>query len=248
MSIHLYRHCPKCLFERRSTMIKREIVPRRPVHCMESMLIHLCSYTEYHSLNSFLNEFSYDQVLHTVCKEKNNYSDALKQYNHSCNHMIDSELFVVSYKVHEKYNIKIIGEDITIFYFQSRIKIGNENLFPWDYAHSINVLGNRCGYTEEEILNDFLNINFFQYYFKYYLNTEKTIGSPAIAITKKNDVYTVCGEIQVIIDSHITVCHNKKPRMYVADTWWYDNDEIITDMCNMPIIQFGEKYKAFWCS
>ena len=62
-----------------------------------------------------------------------------------------------------------------------------------------------------------------------------------------NAFYLIRDEIGVETGEHIVIYNKDNKGIYIADTWWYGDEEIISDLSKLSIIEFGRKYKAFWC-
>lgn len=225
--------------------IIKEIVPTIPSRCLKSLMMLNYSYEDYSSVDTLIQNHSRDEILHTVCDVSYSYNTLKKQYEESLNSMKDNESFVVSYKINNYFNLRI-SDQIQIFYYDNRLRINGQKLFLWDYPENICIFGKRLGYSDDEIINDFVSINLLSYYFKYFLGIQSVSKIQLNDIIYTNLGYVVKDIVELTIDSHISLTYGDD-KLYIADTWWYANDEIVSDLCSLPISEFGLKYKSFWC-
>ena len=88
------------------------------------------------------------------------------------------------------------------------------------------------------------------FYFKYVLNEPKSLNF-ASDIKKENEfTYVLNNKLKIVFDKegHVLLENGKDKKMYVCDSWWSNNEEVIADLISMPMIEFGNYYKAFWVS
>lgn len=223
-----------------------ELVRNHAVLCLQYMFYNNFGYNEYKNIESLLREHSYNEILSKACGERYSYLLLTAKYNQALEQIRSNAEFIFTYKLCDNYNVCIQNE-IFIYYFQDNLLIGNENVFPWRYPHCISCVGRRNGYCDDEIVNDFLNLSLIDFYIKYSMNTiADNICKKKKEGTSRN-FYLKDNAIRIVIDEHITIYGNHDNGIYIADTWWSDDDEIIYDLSNLHMIDFGKKYKAFWC-
>lgn len=186
-----------------------------------------------------------DTILKNYCDEPQLYEKLQKSYNTVLYTKENNEDFTWVYHLNKKFDMQV-SEDITIYYFQNKLRIKNQKVFPWDYPYCIEQIGCRNGYGDLEIINDFLHLNFIHFFLKYNLPRE-----PMGILKKRSDnLFHIECPLQIRIDNHITfeyVLNNLAKEKYIADVWYFENEEILHDLFYLPTIQFGLKYRAFWC-
>lgn len=225
-------------------IIQKEIVPTWALRSIRSQLLINYSYNTYDSIDDFIKIHSHDEIIKTLFNRECSYKVLIAKFNEACSSMKDNDCFVVSYKVNNNFNIKI-SEQIQIFYYDDRVDLESIKIFPWDYPQNITCFGERFSFSDEEIISDFFKLNILSYYIKYCL------GCPDCAynkpnIKKTNNSFVINDSLKITLDSHIVFTYDNID-IYIADTWWFSNDEIINDLLSLPPAEFGLKYKSFWC-
>ena len=223
-----------------------EAVRNHSVFCAESVFYNKYNDAECENIESFLKKHTYDEILTSVCGETKSYSLLKSKYYQALTESTGNSEFVFTYRLSDNYNI-YIDDRIFVYFFQDDLKIGNDRIFSWRYLHCINCIGKRNGYSDDEIIDDFLNMNSVDFYIKYSMDT--LIGEPYKPEERihGNAFYLIRDEIGVEIGEHIVIYNKDNKGIYIADTWWYGDEEIISDLSKLSIIEFGRKYKAFWC-
>lgn len=223
-----------------------ELVRNHSTFCAESVFYNKYADDKCESVESFLKKHSYDEILTSVCGETELYSSLKSEYYQALAESTGNSEFVFTYRISDNYNI-YITDRIFIYYFQDDLIIENNRIFPWRYPHCITCVGKKNGYSDEEIIDDFLNTNIVDFYRKYSMDKifdeshmyEKRISG--------NAFYLIRDKIGVEIGEHIVIYNKENKGIYIADTWWHSDEEIISDLSELPIIEFGKKYRAFWC-
>lgn len=124
--------------------------------------------------------------------------------------------------------------------------------FPWVYPNSIVPFGTPQLHSRDEVIHDFLHLPYLGYYFKYVLH--KNLDS--IYVTPKcigENMYALSNTLGVSFGWHIdfyplnqgTFVSNAAPE-YIADTWYYTDEEILYDLTHLPALDFGERYHTVW--
>lgn len=226
--------------------MNEELVRNHSVFCAESVFYNKYGDDEYDSIESFFKKHSYDEILTSVCGETKPYSLLVLKYYQALTESMSNSDFVFTYRLSDNCNI-YIDDRIFVYYFQDDLLIENDRIFSWRYPHCINCIGKQNGYSDDEIINDFLNMNLVDFYIKYSMAT--LIGKPYKSEERisGNAFCLLQDEIGVETGEHIVIYNKESKGLYIADTWWYGDDEIISDLSKLPIIEFGRKYKAFWC-
>lgn len=234
--------------------MKKSIVRNHSVFCFESRLrneLNDCKLKndKYKSIAQLLKRHSKDEILSLVCSETKAYSEILSSFESANESQEDNDLFVFAFFVDDNCLIKV-GQfnRINVYYYQDRYRIDGEAIFPWDYPHKISCLGISSN-ADCRAIEDFLALNTVDYFLKYTPNILSSRNQ--FVRDEASGIYKVNESFSIVIDSHI-VFHIARgnghmEKRYIADTWWYDDEEILTDLLNMPISSFGNKYKAYWC-
>lgn len=236
----------------RTLIMLKECVRNHAVRCMKSKFGYSINdeealFGKYKSVEDLLNHHSYNEILNLVCNEKENYQTLKNYYDQAIKSNINNVFFIFANKIDHNYKLYVTKDgQIIIYYYQDRIRIGEKSIFPWDYPHCINCIGNCGHYKELEIVKDFMSLNTFDFYIKYTL--QETCFIRDTKFNQEDKRYIVNDILQVEISSHITFYSgmNDMKGYYIADSWWSDDQEILEDLSKMPIISFGEKYHAFW--
>lgn len=185
-------------------------------------------------VNDVLLLYTHNQILQNYCNEVIQYEDLLLSYQKAIETLKSNNHFVWTYKVNSKYNVAI-SDTIDIYFVSHKLRFNREKLFPWDYPSCIFTIGYKKGYSVKEIISDLKKLNYVSFFKKYYLNIDKSKDEEDI--------------LRIIIDSHITfelLDEQEKKSIYVADAWYYNEEEILYDLNNLSLIDFGDKYKAIW--
>ena len=61
-------------------------------------------------------------------------------------------------------------------------------------------------------------------------------------------VYMVDDKLKIQIDQHIKfiIPGKEEKTIYIADSWWHTNEEIIEYLLRMPTANFGLDFKVNW--
>ena len=153
----------------------KECVRNHAVRCMKTKFgyrIHddEALFGKYKSVEYLLNHHSYNEILHLVFNEEENYQTLKHLYEQAIRDNVSNETFIFANKINTDYNLYVTREgQIIIYYYQDRIRIGEKSIFPWDYPHCINCIGHSGDYNESEVINDFIKVNTLNFYIKYIL-------------------------------------------------------------------------------
>lgn len=132
---------------------------------------------------------------------------------------------------------------ILLYYYQDRPQIG----LPWDYPHLITYIGAvDKNVSSCSVMNDLKELSALDYLLKYYVREAERVHS----MDAVSDGYLVNGFLRIIIDDHITFqwidSFNNHHEEYIADSWAETKEDIINDLTNINLLQFGRKYIGFW--
>lgn len=234
-------------------MMQRELVRNHAVFCLESRMRNVLNDKrlrkgKYKSIAQVLKNHSKEEILSKVCLETKPYSEMLSLFASANESQEDNDMFVFAFRLDDDCFIKVDRlSRIIIYYYQDRYRIDGESLFPWDYPHKISCLGVSKN-KDNQALIDFLELNVIDYFLKY---TPNLFGS--CQQLKKNEadgIYVATESLSILLDSqivlHITDQNGCVEKRYIADTWWYNDAEILSDLLNMSIFEFGKKYTAYW--
>jgi len=223
---------------------KTIIVRNHAVFCASSkLIIHNIEIESMHLCNDNVDDSAIKCILHDIFEEPIEY-DCLLNYYSEALYGIENVCFSYAHIYDTKHAIRIDKDNnILLYYYQDTIPLG----IPWDYPHLITCIGSLDDNGEiSAVLNDLKELSTLDFLLKYYIheNTNALIIKPICEGYRVNDF------LSVIIDTHISFewtdsnhCRQKK---YIADTWGETNDDIISDLTSMNLIDFGKEYDGFW--
>lgn len=205
---------------------------------------------KYSSVKELIKHHPRDEILSLMCAEEQNYDFLQNKYVECLNNSKSNDYFVEAFKLNRSYNI-LVNDKIYICYFQDRIRLRSRKIFPWDYPHCITEIGYSYNYSASEIIKDFLRLDFVRFYLKYNENIEIKKPFKSGDVSQKNGVFNIADILNFsMLDSHITLHISSKNSLtqdrYIADVWGYSDEEIIKDLISLPIMKFGQKYRAYW--
>lgn len=232
--------------------MEKELVRNHSVLCFESELrlydkkIFL---NKYKSIAQLLKKHTRDEILSSVCSENKTYSELIASFDSANESREDNDLFVFAYRVNDKCLIKVDKSNrIMVYYYQDRFRIDGEAIFPWDYPHAISCLG-ISNNADSEVIEDYSTMNTVDFFLKYTPNLSNIRNE--VFKEKAKGVYEINESLSVAINEHIVFSivdrNGCVEERYIADPWWYEDEEILTNLLNMPISLFGSEYKAYWC-
>lgn len=167
-----------------------------------------------------------EKILELVEEGKHSFGELKESYDMALRTQKSNELFLIAHKLNSKYSV-CVGEDISVLHTDESENNVFQDFLPWLYPYTIIPVCKNIGLDDHEVLCDVLNLNVASFFAKYF-QTEN---------------------IGISVDVHITLNfedRGKIKHLYLSDSWFYDADEIMTDINTLSIIEFGEKYKAYW--
>ncbi len=221
-------------------VFSRIVVRSKAIFCLDTSLIkNICDQKK-----KLLSKIEIDSFLKTACEEEIDYSMLLSYYKQS-KKRINNELFAEAFVLNDCIAIGKRENNILVYYFQQISKL--DKIIPWKYPHLISEFG-VSNSSVKEILKDWNNLSFINYYIKNCVGSNISILNDH-AIIRKNNEFEVDNLFVIKIDEHICVENNlNKKKQYIADSWWFSFEEIINDMLSISVLEFGIKYRAFWCA
>ncbi len=78
----------------------------------------------------------------------------------------DNDFFHIAYRLKDDMSVKL-SEHIDIFHLIKDLSIGSESLVPWYYADSKHYIADTWWESDEDIINDLLNMPFVEFLVKY---------------------------------------------------------------------------------
>ena len=198
-----------------------------------------------------------NDVLRNRFGEKYSYVDLKKQYIATEAENNSSDIFVKTFKLEYSsmrdaiYCIRLTRDILVYSVYDLERQRTLYNL-PWSYPNKITAFGTPGRYAPQEIMQDFLKLPYLKFYFKYVLH--QSINS--IYETPKhlaNNTYALSDTLGVVLSWHMDfyplekgVLKNPAKPVYIADTWYYEDEEILHDLLNLPTVTFGERYHTTW--
>ena len=207
---------------------------------------------EYQNVDHFLKCYERDKILKLLCDENKSYAELKETYDNACKNKTDTKDFIFAYKINNSHYLRMYDDKIYVYYFQDRVAIREELIFPWDYPQSISFIGNRNGYSDLEIIEDYTKLSVVDFFCKYFfcIELDKTKNHKKC----ENNHYMLYDSIDVVLDSHVAfylpVDMEDCGLMdgYISDMWECNDERMIDELCNKSMMQFGQEYKAYWCS
>lgn len=198
-----------------------------------------------------------DELLQDRMKEQYGFLELEKEYfrvqNKNYKGDIFSKLNLIKYtsKRKNRYGIQLTHK--ILIYTLTDLDCQRELYdFAWLYPNCIAALGTPEQYTLNEIAQDFLQLPFLRFYVKYVLHQDlENIYDIPQPIAE--NTYALTDTLGVAFDWHIKffnrshdVNTHKTNSVFIADTWYYEDEEILHDLLNLPTVTFGERYHTTW--
>ncbi len=190
------------------------------------------------------NELAIGDFLKQVCEEQHTY-DEMKAYYMSAIEGDENDLFVQTKRFNDSFSFRVANDGfIYIYYYQNPHK--TENIVPWDYPHTITKLSKPNGCDCDTFEKDCKEMSTLQMICKYVIGIEYETRQPI----KKSSMYWYSDDFSIEINQHITMCYTtsggEREKQYIADAWYFSDEEILRDLETMNFLQFGKEYKSFW--
>ncbi len=221
----------------------KKIVRNMPVFSSESLLLFAgIEYEKKQPISTI------EHILSDIFHEETDYQSLLHHYDNALKG-IENAHFSHAFFCDMKHAIRIDENGrILLYYYQDQINIG----IPWTYPHQITQIGTfeEPESNEDEtlslLLKDLKTLSALSFLLKYYFHMPQS----ECRIQAVAEGYIVNDFLQIILDSHITFewidSQNEKTGLYIADTWWETNENIMRDLTTMSLLEFGKKYAGFW--
>ena len=224
--------------------MKKEIIRKYPISWTVDFFL------EYENWEKASAEFLFakdvqEKIFKKYCNDPQPYNKIVQSYKTISEKSPENDDFILAIYLNKQFDISI-SDQIKIYYFQNRLSMYNQPLFPWEYPYCIETIGWRNNCTDHEIMADFRNLNYIKFFKKYYLQEKKSDWNYECKTVEEMSQ----NSFQIEIDDHISFSffqNFQKQSKYIADSWYYDENEILNDLINLSTMKFGIKYKAFWC-
>lgn len=196
-----------------------------------------------------------DDLLKNRFGETYTYTTLVAEYNAVKSESSSHDVFVKAFKLdypskkNKIYCIRLT-ENILIYVISNLEWQHALYHLPWDYPNLIVPFGTPGVCTVSEIASDFLNLSYLSVYFKYVLHQSlKKLYNTPKSIAK--NTYALSDSLGVSFDWHIEfhplekgMFKNNADPIYIADTWYYTDEEILHDLAHLPALDFSERYHA----
>lgn len=220
----------------------KKIVRNMPVFCSESLLLFADIENEKKPVSTI------EHILSDIFHEETDYQSLLQQYDNALKGMENAYFSYASF-CDMKHAIRIDETGrVLLYYYQDQLSIG----IPWTYPHQITQIGTleKTEGNEDEtwglLLKDLNTLPTLSFLLKYYLHMPQS----RYCMQTVEEGYIVNDFLKIILDSHITFewmdSQNEQMGLYIADTWWETNEQIMEDLTSMNLLEFGKKYNGFW--
>lgn len=230
--------------------MKKRCIRSRAVFCLGSRLGGFMARRDYWTVSELLAHHSLDEILASICDEQMDYATLSALYEQAIKSRTDNDAFVFAQHLNAKYALKVdIDQKILLYCFQDRIRSRNGRVFPWDWPHRISKLGFSNGQSERDVSKDFTQLSFVHFLAKYYWHLPER--DYQIRPNEEGIYELIDSPLAIMLDdSHIFLLHTKQngtqEKWYIADQWWYEHEEILSDCLKISMLEFGDKYSACW--
>ena len=193
-----------------------------------------------------------EEIVKNVFEDPIDYERLICSYNNALEHSKSNEEFELVYPASAQCFLSITDK-IQVYYVQSPrttrkrwLRKRNEAI-PWYYPDTVTSIGWNLGCSPEKIVEDFVRLSFIDFFKKY--NATNPLAPKCSGKAHDGRTYQLTDNLSVFIDRHITLLYRDNAKfyeLYIADSWCDDDCKIVSDLCDLSMLDFGLKYKAYW--
>ena len=149
-------------------IVRNKILQRGHVN---SAYISLCNNKSYYSVESFLKDYTYNEILNRLYEEQINHAN-LEQSNLYLSYILtietqlDNEYFKILYKLDDEFAVHLTGS-IYLYHLIPKKEEIYSSLVPWFYADSKNYFGDTWWEKDSEIINSLETLSIIEFLKRY---------------------------------------------------------------------------------